>query len=367
MRKNAKTDEERKRANREKYPQPRSYIGRFLAIAESAPAEAASIDALIWIVQRGFDGPEYDRAVDLLVSQAGTGRVGRDALVVHSVSPSMERLFRAVIEKDPNPYTRGLACLWLGRYLKHHSERVRSLREDPESARWWEARYLEEGAGKESFTRFIERDPDALMKRAEAALERALKEFPSEPATDDRMTRAARAKLAEDARAELDEIRNLAVGKPAPEITGTDLDGQPFKLSDYRGKVVLLTFWAGWCGACRDIAALERSLADTMRGRPFVLLGVNCDGDMVKLKEQMNAEHITTRSWRDGGGSANTPGPIARRFNVHGWPSLYLLDAHGIIRHKFSGTPSNQRLNSAIAALVQTAEEEGRASAYRSR
>ena len=359
VRKNAKTAEERNRVNREKYPQPRSYIGRFLAIAESAPTEPASVDALIWIVQRGFDGPEYDRAIDLLVSQAGTGRVGRDATVVYSVSPSMERLFRAVIEKDPNRYTRGLACLWLGQYLKHQSERVRSLREDPESARRWEAMYLEEGAGKESFTRFIERDPDALMKGAEAALERTLKEFASEPAGDDRMTRAARAKLAEDARAELDEIRNLAVGKPAPEIIGTDLDGQPFKLSDYRGKVVLLTFWAGWCGACRDIASLERSLAETMRGRPFVLLGVNSDDDMVKLKEQMNAEHITVRSWRDGGGNANTPGPIARRFNVHGWPSLYLLDAHGFIRHKFFGTPSNQRLSSAIAALVQSAEEEG--------
>ena len=358
-RRTAKTDEERNRADREKYPQPRSYIARFLAIAEAAPTEGASIDALIWVVQRAFDGPEYDRAVDLLVSQAGTGRWARDALVVHSVSPSMERLFRAVIEKDPNPYTRGLACVWLGRYLKNQSERVRSLREDAETARWWEARYLEEGAGKERFTRFIQRNPDALMKRAEAALEQALKEFPSKPATDDRMTRTARAKLAEDARAELDEIRNLAVGKPAPEIIGTDLDGQPFKLSDYRGKVVLLTFWAGWCGACRDIAALERSLAETMRGRPFVLLGVNSDADMVKLKEQMNREHVTTRSWCDGGGNANTPGPIARRFNVHGWPSLYLLDAHGIIRQRFFDTPSNQRLNSAIAALVQTAEGKG--------
>ena len=94
--------------------------------------------------------------------------------MVYSVSPSMERLFRAVVEKDPNRYTRGLACLWLGQYLKNQSERVHSLREDPESARRWLARYLEEGAGKESFTRFIDRDPDALMKRAEAALERTL-------------------------------------------------------------------------------------------------------------------------------------------------------------------------------------------------
>jgi hypothetical protein len=96
-----------------------------------------------------------------------------------------------------------------------------------------------------------------------------------------------------------------------------------------------------------------------MRGRPFVLRGVNGDSDMVKLKEQMNAEHITARSWCDGGGNANTPGPIARRFNVHGWPSLYLLDARGVIRHKFFGMPSNQKLNSAIVVLVQTAEEDG--------
>jgi RNA polymerase sigma factor (sigma-70 family) len=358
-RRNAKTAEQSKNVAREKYPQPRSYIGRFLAIAEADPKAAAAADALIWIVQRGFDGPEYDRAVDLLVSRAGTGRWARDALVVHSASPSMERLFRAVIEKDPNQYTRGLACLWLGQYLKHQSERVQSLREDPESARWWEARHLEEGAGKESFTRFIDRAPDALMNRAEEALERTLKEFASAPAGDDRIPRAARAKLAEDARAELDEIRNLAVGKPAPEISGKDIDGQSFKLSDYRAKVVLLAFWAGWCGAGRDFASLERSLAGTMRDSPFVLLGVNSDGDMVKLKAQMKAEHITARSWCDGGGNANTPGPIARKFHVHGWPSLYLLDARGIIRHKFFGTPSNQRLNSTIAALVQTAAEDG--------
>jgi peroxiredoxin len=271
----------------------------------------------------------------------------------------MERLFRAVIEKDPNRYTRGLACLWLGQYLKRQSERIRSLREDSEKARHWEAMYLEEGAGKESFNRFIARDPDALMKRAEQALERSLKEFPSDPAGDSRLTRAARANLTTDVQAELDEIRNLATGKPAPEIMGTDIDGRSFKLSDYRGKLVLLAFWAGWCGGGRDFAALERSLAETMRTRPFVLLGVNSDSDMVKLREQMNAEHITARSWCDGGGNANAPGPIARRFNVHGWPSLYLLDARGVIQHKFFGTPSNQTLNSAIAALVQTAEEGG--------
>jgi RNA polymerase sigma factor (sigma-70 family) len=349
--KNARTEEERNRAYREKYPQPRSYIGRFLAIAESAPADPAAVDALIWVVQRGFDGPEFSRAIDLLVSHAASHRVGLDATsLAYSVSPSTERLLRAVVEKNPDQYVRGLACLALGRYLKNQSEGVRSRREDPESARQWEAMYVEEGAGKESFARFLERDPDALLKEAKAALERTLKEFARVPARADRLNKAALTKLAEDARAELNEIRNLAVGKPAPEITGTDIDGQPFKLSDYRGRVVLITFWADWCGACRDIAALERSLVETMRGRPFVLLGVNSDGDTVRLKQRMKAEHVTARSWCDGGGNANTPGPIARQFNVRGWPTLYLLDDRGVIRHKFNGTPSNSRLKSAVEA-----------------
>jgi hypothetical protein len=104
---------------------------------------------------------------------------------------------------------------------------------------------------------------------------------------------------------------------------------------------------------------MTRNTARKLAGRSRLLLGVNSDDDMAKLKEQMNAERITARSCRDGGGSANAPGPIARQFNIDRWPSFYLLDAHGVIRHKFFGTPGNQMLNSAIAALLQVAEAEG--------
>ena len=358
-RQKAKTDEERKRVFAEKYPQPRTYLGRFLQFAESAPNDPAALDALVWIIQRGFDGPEFSRAIDRLVDHAESRYVGRDALsLASSVSPSAEKLLRAVIEKAPDPYTKGLACLALGRYFKRSSERVHEIREDSESAKRWEAMFVEEGAGKEGFARFIARDPDALMKQAELALERVASEFGKPSNDEQRLSRKALSKLAEDAQAELDEIRNLCPGKPAPEIAGTDVDGQTFKLSDYRGKVVLISFWADWCGSCRDMYALERSLLERMRGRPFVLLGVNGDGDRIKLQERMKVEHITARSWWDGGGSANTPGPIARRFNIHGWPTLYLLDHRGVIRHKFPGTPSTPRLIAVIDALVRAAEQD---------
>src|SRR5262249_17148931 len=98
-RKTAKTDEERKRVFAEKYPQPRSYFGRFIQFAESAPNDPAAIDALLWIVQHGFDGPEFSRAIDRLASHAENRRVGREVLgLAYSVSPSTEKLLRAVIE-----------------------------------------------------------------------------------------------------------------------------------------------------------------------------------------------------------------------------------------------------------------------------
>ena len=90
----------------------------------------------------------------------------------------------------------------------------------------------------------------------------------------------------------------------------------------------------------------ERALVDRMQGKPFVLLGVNGDGDKDQLRELMKKKGINWRSWWDGGGSANTPGPIARRYNVHGWPTLYVLDHRGIIRYKPLGYPGSQRFDS---------------------
>ena len=75
----------------------------------------------------------------------------------------------------------------------------------------------------------------------------------------------------------------------------------------------------------------ERSLVKRLAGKPFALLGVNSDRDREALKQVMSKEEITWRSWWDGGG---TGGPIARQFNVSAWPTIYVLDAKGVIRYK---------------------------------
>ena len=98
----------------------------------------------------------------------------------------------------------------------------------------------------------------------------------------------------------------------------------------------------------------ERSLVEKMKNKPFVLLGVNSD-PKVRLREVLKKENITWRSWWDGG---DTGGPIASKWNVTGWPTVYLLDAKGVIRNKFVGVDEGT-LNRSIEGLMRETEAGG--------
>jgi hypothetical protein len=74
----------------------------------------------------------------------------------------------------------------------------------------------------------------------------------------------------------------------------------------------------------------ERSLVKRLAGKPFALVGINSDENKEQLKKAMEKEQITWRSWWD----KTTSGPIAKAWNVQGWPTIYVLDAKGVIRYK---------------------------------
>lgn len=97
----------------------------------------------------------------------------------------------------------------------------------------------------------------------------------------------------------------------------------------------------------------ERSLVKRLEGKPFALLGINSDADREKLKEVLKKESITWRSWWDGG---STDGPIASKWNVTGWPTIYVLDAKGVIRYR--GVRGKQ-MDEAVDKLLQEMDGDG--------
>ena len=127
-------------------------------------------------------------------------------------------------------------------------------------------------------------------------------------------------------------IQQLTVGKRAPDIAGTDLTGQPFKLSDYRGKVVALVFSAEWCAICKTQAPYERFLLGRYERWPFALLTVQAGSDREAAHSAFLADHLAHRSWWDAPADGAPNGPIAEAWNVIGWPATYLIDGAGVIR-----------------------------------
>jgi len=136
--------------------------------------------------------------------------------------------------------------------------------------------------------------------------------------------------LKESAASLLFEIRFLSIGSRPPDIVGEDLEGKPLKLSEFRGKVVMLVFWGTWCGPCMAAVPEHLAILRKHEGKPLAIVGINSDEDRTTAATVATEKGITWRSWWD----KSTRGPIATRWNVHSWPTIYLLDATGTIRYK---------------------------------
>jgi thiol-disulfide isomerase/thioredoxin len=144
------------------------------------------------------------------------------------------------------------------------------------------------------------------------------------------------------------------VNFPAPEIEGSDANGKPFRLSDYKGKVVLLDFWASWCKPCRILVPHEKALVKSLKDKPFVLLGVNGDDTPEDLKEAEQQQGLNWRSWWDEGKS------IQRRWGVKVLPTVFLIDHKGVVRYRFEGVgpTTEEDLDAAVKDLLRKASGE---------
>jgi thiol-disulfide isomerase/thioredoxin len=124
--------------------------------------------------------------------------------------------------------------------------------------------------------------------------------------------------------------RKPRVGSTPPEIQGVDIAGKPMKLSDYRGKVVVVIFWSNACGPCMTMVPHEREMAEKLKNKPFVLLGVNAWDTHDTAAATIAKEQMTWPSWFDNGMN----GPICRLWDIHALPAIFVLDVKGVVRYE---------------------------------
>jgi thiol-disulfide isomerase/thioredoxin len=137
---------------------------------------------------------------------------------------------------------------------------------------------------------------------------------------------------------------------PAPDFELLDLDGEPFRLSDHRGKVIVLNFWATWCPPCRaEIPAFIR-LQDELREEGVLFVGISLDDEGLAAVAPFAAARGINYPILPMGHA------VAARFGgVHALPTTILIDRDGQIRFRHEGFLLPQALRPSIRRLVKAA------------
>jgi peroxiredoxin/outer membrane lipoprotein-sorting protein len=134
-------------------------------------------------------------------------------------------------------------------------------------------------------------------------------------------------------------------GKKAEDFTLDDLDGKPVRLSSLRGKVVLLDFWATWCGPCRIEMPSIQKLHREFKTRGLVVLGINYGEEPARVRPFLLKNGYEFRILLDRMQS------VGQRYQVSGIPALFIIDKSGTIRTHFVGVRDEDTLREALAQV----------------
>jgi hypothetical protein len=249
------------------------FADRFLKLADENAKDPVATDALFWVVDNAAGSPNYAKTVDRVVTLIEelplkdlAARVGRSRL-------GHAKLMDAVLKRAEKDATDPQA----GDLIATVASNGRYSDAGPKAARLLIEKFPDHAAvervclfaadlrgGEELLKLVLAKDPKPKVKAAAnlgmgKALAEKVDRLGDKPAEADQQAAEAEKYLLaaaemykddaarkKDAENELRVLRTLRVGKEAPEIKGPDLDGKDFKLSDYRGKVVLLDFWGHW-------------------------------------------------------------------------------------------------------------------------
>jgi cytochrome c biogenesis protein CcmG, thiol:disulfide interchange protein DsbE len=142
-----------------------------------------------------------------------------------------------------------------------------------------------------------------------------------------------------------------------PGLALKDLAGRPHTLADYRGKVVLLNFWATWCEPCREELPSMRALRERLAGRPFEIVTVNYGEAASRARDFLQRERLDLITLLDPGQET------ARAWRVRVLPGSFLIDADGRVRYGVIGEldwASEEAVETVRKLLPATATPGGR-------
>lgn len=322
--------------------QDRQFVRPFLEVAEKYAGTKPALDSLTWVLKRFESGSNADRAITMLVESHAAHREIEELYLHIGNNPSLKVavFYRRVIAVNKNPTAVGRAHFRLGNYLVRQAEIAREVRANPDSLDKFKLFY------GSALTEYLQKvDLSSIRKDALKQFTIAVEKYPK--------VRTYKGELSELAGREKFKMEHLTVGGVAPEIVGEDIAGKPMKLSDYRGKVVLLDFWGDWCVACRMLLPFNRALVKEMEGRPFELLGVNSDTDRIYARKVELTQKISWRSFWNGGSRF---GDISTTWAVEKWPVLYVIDANGVVQMRSAGGHNKDEILKLIEKLVSETE-----------
>jgi peroxiredoxin len=141
-----------------------------------------------------------------------------------------------------------------------------------------------------------------------------------------------------------------AVGTAAEDFRLVDLDGKQQSLSQYRGKVVLVNFWATWCKPCTTEMPAMQATYDKLREKGFVVLAVNELEDEVKVREHIKQYGHTFPVLLD------RDNKVANQFGVFGLPVSVFIDEKGVVQEYIKGGLLTEQLILDAVARIQKPE-----------
>lgn len=291
----ARTEDEQKLALA-KMPKDSDYLPRLFALLEADKNDEVATEALAFAVF-GLDTNDK-RVFELLANVTKTQRIERFVHLSLKGAPESTRpVLAKVLADNPSKELKGFACFALG-------------------------------------TMALESDDPKAAKEAQDYFERVEREFFAVKTPDGQT-------LGEMAKSNLFELRNLVVGQKAPNFVSKGIDGKPTSLADYAGKVIVLDFWATWCGPCREMIPHEKEIVEKHKGKPFALISVSVDDEKRELEEFLTKGSMPWVHWWDNGQDSAS----LKQWNVNRYPTIYIIDAKGIIRLKLSpSTPEAMKV-----------------------